>query len=90
MSNYQIHKFCRRILHDPDFRSLASRAPEAALNQFDLTEVERGALLSGDVRELFEQGASAFLLLILSRFEIFDLKIPIYNERMRRVLNNNK
>jgi hypothetical protein len=84
MSNYQIHKFCRCILHDPSFRGLAIREPETALKQFDLTEDEKGALLSGDVRALFEQGASGFLLLILSRFEIFGLKLAIYNARMRK------
>jgi hypothetical protein len=85
MSNYQIHKFCRCILHDLSFRNLAIHEPETALKQFDLTGDEKSALLSGDVRTLFEQGASGFLLLILSRFEIFGLKLALYNARMLEV-----
>ncbi|RTL47692.1 MAG: hypothetical protein EKK40_18960 [Bradyrhizobiaceae bacterium] len=85
MSVYQIHKFCRRILHDPVFRDLAIRQPEIAVGQFSLTKEEQVALLAGDVGTLFNMGASAFLLLILSRFEIFGLKLPIYNERMRNL-----
>jgi hypothetical protein len=44
---------------------------------------ERAALLAGDVARLNREGASAFLLLILCRFEVFGLKLPIFNRRMR-------
>lgn len=85
MSIYQVHKFCRHVLHDLSFRELALRRPEEAVNRFCFTEEERVALLAGDVGKLFSLGASAFLLLILSRFEIFGLKLSIYNERMRNL-----
>jgi hypothetical protein len=47
------------------------------------SEAERAALLAGDVARLYREGASAFLLLILCRFEVFGLELPIFNRRMR-------
>lgn len=83
MSAYLVHKLCRRVLHDPEFRELALSDPEKAVSQFPFLEDERKALLSGDVGSLYCIGASAFLLLILSRFEVFGLKLSIFNKRMR-------
>jgi hypothetical protein len=47
------------------------------------SDEERKALLAGDVARLYREGALAFLLLILSRFDVFGLKLPIFNRRMR-------
>jgi hypothetical protein len=47
------------------------------------SEAERAALLAGDVARLYREGASAFLLLILCRFEVFGLELTIFNRRMR-------
>jgi hypothetical protein len=47
------------------------------------SDEERAALLAGDVGRLNREGASGFLLLILSRFEVFGLKLPAFNRRMR-------
>ncbi|KQU89525.1 aromatic ring-opening dioxygenase LigA [Ensifer sp. Root31] len=83
MNIYLIHSLCRRVLHDKEFRNLILASPEAALQTMPFTEEERDALLSGDVGRLNRLGASGFLLLILARFEVFGLALPIFNRRMR-------
>jgi Aromatic-ring-opening dioxygenase LigAB, LigA subunit len=83
MNTYRIHSFCRRVLHDPDFRHRLLETPELALTECTLDDTERHALLSGDVVSLYQSGASAFLLLILTRYRLFGLELPIYNARMR-------
>jgi hypothetical protein len=83
MNTYLIHTLCRRVLHDRDFRRFILEAPEAAVSSMPFSADERSALLSGDVARLYREGALAFLLLILSRFEVFGLELPIFNRRMR-------
>lgn len=83
MNIYHIHSLCRRVLHDKDFRRFVLASPEAALQTMPFSEEERKALLAGDVGRLNRAGASGFLLLILSRFEVFSLALPIFNRRMR-------
>ncbi|WP_158808562.1 hypothetical protein [Beijerinckia sp. L45] len=83
MNVYLIHKLCRRILHDEPFRALAKSNPGVALASMPFTDREREALIAGDVACLHREGASAFLLLILCRFEIFGLDLPTFNRRMR-------
>ena len=83
MNTYLIHTLCRRVLHDKQFRKLILASPEAAVQTMPFTEEERTALLSGDVGRLNRAGASGFLLLILSRFEVFGLALPTFNRRMR-------
>jgi hypothetical protein len=85
MSVLSVHKFCRAVLHDPLFRELALSNPDEAVLQFEFSDDERRALLEGDVARLYELGASPFLLLIFSRFEIFGLSLDIYNTRMRKL-----
>lgn len=83
MNIFLVHTLCRRVLHDKAFRKLVLISPEAALQTMPFSEEERAALLSGDVGRLNRAGASGFLLLILSRFEVFGLALPIFNRRMR-------
>jgi len=83
MNTYLIHTLCRRVLHDRDFRRFILEAPEAAVSSMPFSADERNALLSGDVGRLYREGALPFLLLILSRFEVFGLVLPIFNRRMR-------
>lgn len=85
MSALSVHKFCRDILHDLKFRELALSNPEKAVSRFDFTAEERASLLNGDVARLHQLGASGFLLLILSRFQIFGLSLDVYNRRMREL-----
>jgi len=83
MNTYLIHTLCRRVLHDRDFRRFILEAPEAAVSSMPFSADERSALLSGDVGRLYREGALPFLLLILSRFEVFGLELPVFNRRMR-------
>lgn len=83
MSAYEIHKLCRRVLHDPAFRTWMQSEPAQALATMMLTDDERNAVLAGDVGWLLRAGASGFLLLILSRFEICGLTLAVFNQRMR-------
>ncbi len=85
MSVYGIHSFCRRVLHDREFRLIVNNDPDRALAMMPLTDEERTALRTGAVRRLHEMGASGFLLLILSRFEVLGLDLPTYNARMREM-----
>lgn len=83
MNVYLVHKLCRRILHDEPFRALVKSQPGVALASMPFTQQEREALIAGDVARLYREGAFAFLLLILCRFEIFGLDLPTFNQRMR-------
>jgi hypothetical protein len=83
MNIYLIHTLCRRVLHDKEFRRLILENPEAAVSSMPFSDDERAALLAGDVGRLNREGASGFLLLILSRFEVFGLTLPVFSRRMR-------
>ena len=83
MNVYLIHTLCRRVLHDEGFRELILKNPKAAVSSMPFSDEERKALLAGDVARLYRAGALAFLLLILCRFEVFGLELPIFNRRMR-------
>jgi len=83
MNIYLIHTLCRRVLHDRAFRQLILENPRAAVALMPFSDAERVTLLAGDVARLHREGASAFLLLILCRFEVFGLTLPVFNRRMR-------
>jgi hypothetical protein len=85
MKGYLVNKFCRRVLHDKDFRELTLKDPSTAISSMPFSQSERDALLNGDVAALYREGASAFLLLILCRFEVLGLTLPVFNERMRAI-----
>lgn len=83
VSTYAVNEVCWRIVHDPPFREAIKSDPARALENLDLTETERTAILTGDVGTLYRQGAHSFLLGVLARYAIAGLTVPIYNERMR-------
>lgn len=85
MKGYLVNKFCRQVLHDKDFRELVLRDPPTAIASMPFSQSERDALLNGDVATLYREGASAFLLLILCRFEVLGLTLPVFNGRMRAI-----
>jgi hypothetical protein len=85
MKGYLVNKFCRRVLHDREFRELVLKDPSTAVSSMPFSRSERDALLNGDVAALYREGASAFLLLILCRFEVFGLTLPVFNGRMRAI-----
>jgi hypothetical protein len=62
MSVHAIHKICREVLRDHNFRARMQSDPAAAIAGYDLTAEERRALLAGDVvtpgRQRFYDGLS--------------------------------
>jgi hypothetical protein len=83
MSTYAVNKLCRQALHDPQFRAALKSDPSSTLASLPLTAEERSALLNGDVAWLYERGAHPFLLVYLTRWELFGLTVPLYSERIR-------
>ena len=83
MSAYEINKLCWRAVHDPAFREVLKRDPEAATAPLPLSAEERKALLAGEVGRLYELGVNSFLLSHLPRYQLFGLTVPLYSERMR-------
>jgi hypothetical protein len=85
MSVYAIDKLCRDALHDLAFRDALKNDPAAAITSRDLTNDERNALLSGDVARLYQWGCHPFLLAYLTRWDLFGITSPIYNQRIHTV-----
>src|SRR4051812_11673881 len=83
MSIFAVNHLCREVLRDHAFRAGMKADPAHALADKDLTEVERAAIVAGDVGKLFRMGANAFLMAYLARFEVCGLNVDIYNQRMR-------
>ncbi len=83
MSVYGVNKVCYRVQKDPAFRERLRADPASALADFPLTDVERKALLEGDVATLHRLGAHDFLLGMLPRFELLGLTRNVYIERIR-------
>lgn len=83
MSVYAINLVARRTLRDPDFARRLGDDPALALEQFDLAEEERDALLAGDVAALYAMGAHEYLLMGLARREVLGLDLPTYSDRIR-------
>lgn len=84
MSAYMINKVCHRVGHDDAFRTALDADPRSALAAFDLTEVERGLLIAGEVGQLFELGAHPYLLGHLTRHETLGITVAAFAARMTR------
>lgn len=82
MSAYQVNKLCHRLYHDAGFRDAITADPAKAIADWPLTAEERAALLSGDVKRLYESGAHPFLLSHISRWSLFGVTPAIYAERI--------
>jgi hypothetical protein len=89
MSTFAVNKLCRDVSRDAALRDALKRDPKSALAALALTDNERAALLAGDVKMLFEQGAHPYLLAHLIRFELFGLTEPIYSERIHAARDPN-
>ena len=85
MSVHAIHKICRQVLRDHDFRGRMQLDPAAAIASYDLTPEERRALLAGDVVTLHNMGVNDFMMGYLARFASCGLSVPIFNEKIRSV-----
>ena len=84
MSLYAIHSIARRVAADPDFQTSMQEAPELAIADYDLTDAERSALLTGDIGTLLDWGAHGYLLSKLALAGVCQLSPPIYAERSHR------
>jgi hypothetical protein len=80
MSLYAVSDIARRVGADADFRTAVQRDPEGAISEFDLSDVERRALLAGDVATLLRLGAHGYLLTKLAANGVFGLSPARYVE----------
>lgn len=62
MTRYAVDKVLWQYARDPEFRAEFERDRAGVLSGRELDEAERGALVAGDVREIFRLGAHPFLL----------------------------
>ena len=85
MSVYAVNKLCRRVVHEPELRSLLAEDPEAALRAAapPLSEQEIAWLLAGDVGALAQHGVNHFLLHQLGRWGLLGLDLPTHGARIR-------
>ena len=83
MSIYAVHKVCWLAHHDAEFRERMREDPAAAIAEFRLSDVERTALLDGDVGTLALLGAHGYLLGLLQRHRLLALNRDTYVQRMR-------
>jgi hypothetical protein len=83
MSVYSVLKICRQLGKDEAFKDRLKQDLSATLDEFVLTDQERAALLSGDVRTLHDLGAHGYLLNRLARAGIADLTPENYARRMK-------
>jgi hypothetical protein len=83
LSAYQVNKLCHRLYHDGAFREAVKADPAKAIVDWPLTDAERTALLSGDIKRLYEAGAHAFLLGHMTRWDLFGMTPAIYAERIK-------
>jgi hypothetical protein len=83
MSVYQLNKLFHRLYHDQTFREAVKADPAKAIADWPLSEVERNALLAGDVKRLYEWGTHAFLMGHITRWDLFGVTPAIYAERIR-------
>ena len=85
MTTFAVNYLCREVLRDHAFRAAMKVDPANAVAPLDLTDDERRALIAGDVGALYRMGVNGFLMGYLARFEVCNLNMEVYNERMRAV-----
>jgi hypothetical protein len=83
MTVYQVNKLCHRIYHDRQFREAVIADPVNAIKDWPLSEIERRAMLEGDIKYLYESGVHPFLLGHLTRWDVFGVTLQIYSDRIR-------
>jgi hypothetical protein len=83
MSAYQINKICHRLFHDPAFRDAVKADPAKAIADWPLSDEQREALLSGDIKRLYEWGAHPFLLGHIPRWDLFGVTAAVYAARIK-------
>lgn len=66
MSLYQVNKLLRDINRSAELAERCQTAPDALLQEYDLTPEERAAVKGWQVRTLYDMGANPLLLLVYS------------------------
>jgi hypothetical protein len=84
MSVYGVHKLLKRVQRDAAFRERLQREADVALGEFPLTELERSALVAGEVGVLNQLGVHGYLLNTLQRHGVFGITRERYMERIRQ------
>ena len=83
MSVYQVNKLCHRLYHDRSFREAIKADPAKAIADWPLSEAERTALLTGDIKRLYEWGTHPFLLGHITRWGLFGVTAALYADRIK-------
>jgi hypothetical protein len=83
MSAYQLNKLCHRLHHDRAFREALQADPGKALADWPLSDAERTAFLTGDIKRLYEWGTHPYLLGHMSRWSLFGVTPTVYAERIK-------
>ena len=81
MSLYQLSKFLYEINRDPAIQARFRAEPEAALEGYDLTDEERGAILKPDIGLLYVLGVNGQILMHYAAFH--GIEWSDYLQRMR-------
>lgn len=81
MSLYQLSKFLYEINRDPAIQARFRAEPKAALEGYDLTEEERGAILKPDIGLLYVLGVNGQILMHYAAFH--GIEWSDYLQRMR-------
>lgn len=83
MTVYQVNKLCHKLYHDGQFRDAVKADPAKAIRDWPLSDLERKAVLEGDVKYLYEAGVHPFLLGHLTRWDLFGVTLKVYSDRIR-------
>lgn len=83
MGAYLINKLCHRAYHDLAFRAALKADPAKAIADWPFTDAERKALLTGDIKRLYEWGGHPFLLGHITRWDLFGVTPALYAERIQ-------
>ena len=81
MSLYQLQKFLYNLNRDDDTQAAYRAEPSKLLDQYELTDEERGALVQGDIGLLYVLGVNGQILMHYAAF--LDIEWFDYLDLMR-------
>jgi hypothetical protein len=82
MSIYAVHKIAQLLRKDPVFAERMRKDAPNAIADFPLTDVERQAVLDGDVGRLAALGAHGYLLGAFAQQRVVGVTMSNYVERI--------
>jgi len=83
LSIYAVSKFFYELGLDEHLAHRARTDLESVLEEYDVSDSERAALLSGDVATLYRMGVHAFLLNSMSRHGLGGVTKESYRDSIR-------